>query len=383
MKKTKVAFIGQKGIPAVFGGIEFYVEGIIEKLPKERYDSSVYVRNWYTERELKEYKSAKLIHVSNIHNRYLDTFSHAILCSADCVFRDFDIIHYQGIGPSFFCWVPKLFGKKVVLTIHGLPQKSTKWGIFAKLFLRLSEFIGIRCADKTIAVSKDLQKYLEEKYKISVEYVPNAISSDGEILAPKIIKEKYNLNRKDYILYLGRITPEKRIEWLIKAFKAVKNDRKFMDLKLVIAGAANNPDRYETAIKESIGNDENIIFTEWVRGDEKNELLSNAFLFVLPSYMEGLSIALLEAMNHKLAVLASDIPSHREAIDNNKNGFLFSCHSFDSFVFKLKEISALDDAKLNEVGIRAYEKLKNYYYSDIVIKAIEKAYQSVLMRRRY
>ncbi|MCK4809571.1 MAG: glycosyltransferase [Candidatus Omnitrophica bacterium] len=381
-KKIRVAFIGQKGIPANFGGIESYVEGVAERLCKDGYEVSVYVRGWYTKKGLKNYKGIKLIHIPSIKNKYFDAFSHVLFCSIYSISRNFDLIHYQGIGPSFFCWIPRLFGKKVVLTVHSLPQKSTKWKPFAKWFLRLSEIVGMISAHKVIAVSKDLKCYLEKKYKKGVSYISNAVSLEGGYAVPEVIKKKHNLRSKKYILYLGRITPEKRIEWIIKAFRDLANGGFFEknsleSLKLIIAGAVNASDKYEILIKNMIGSDGRIILSKWVGGREKEELLNNACLFVLPSYLEGLPMVLLEAMRYELPVLVSDIPSHMEVVEDNKDGFLFSNNSFESFLRRLKEILDLESEKLSLIGKKAQEKIKEGYGLSTKVAMIEEIYQSL------
>jgi len=388
-RKIKLAFIGQKGIPAIFGGIETYVESIVNNLPKENYDISVYVRNWYTGKELNNYKGARLIHIPTINNKYLDTFIHTFLCSLDSIFKKFDIIHYQGIGPSFFCWIPKIFGKEIVLTIHGLPQRSIKWRFFVKIFLMFSEFIGISFADRIIVVSKELKEYFEKKYKKNFIYIPNAINLNGDSFTPKIIKEKYGLNGKDYLLYLGRITPEKRIDWILKTFKKIMEDenlktqRRIDNLKLVIAGFKSKSDRYEAQIKNYAGNDKRIILLKWVTGEEKGELLSNTLLFISTSYMEGMPIALLEAMGYGIPCLISDISSHKEIIKDNNNGFLFNQGDFESFLSKFKEVIKLDDKALTDIGTNAKEKIKNDYCLNDKIKIIDNIYQSLLKQKEY
>lgn len=371
----KIAHIGQKGIPAIFGGVEFYVEGLSERLVQRGHTVYVYVRNWYTDRNLSEYMGVKLIHTPTIRTKHLDAFVHSLTASLHSIFQDYDIVHYHALGPTIFSWLPRFLGRKVVVTIQGLDWQRGKWGSFAKLFLKLTERTATYVPGKRIVVSKDQKEYFESKYGRNCVYIPNAVNIPQARPTSGIIKERYGLNGKDYLLWMGRLTPEKRVDWLIKAFKEIRT--KVPTFSLVIAGGSSATDQYVRRLERLAGDDEEIIFTGYVAGQEKEDLLANALLFVLPSYLEGLPIALLEAMSHGLPCLVSDILPHKEIISEGVNGFLFQSNNFSNFVEKLKELLRSPNGWKN-IGENAKQKVKRQYNWDNVVRKVEEVYKDVL-----
>ncbi|HDY68937.1 MAG TPA: glycosyltransferase [Candidatus Scalindua sp.] len=371
----KIAHIGQKGIPATFGGVDFHVEELSKRLVERGHKIDVYVRNWHTDRKLREYRGIKLIHTSTIRTKHLDAFMHSLTSSLHSVSQDYDIVHYHGLGATVFCGLPKISRSKVVATIHGLDWQRGKWGSFAKVFLKFTERTATYIPDKTIVVSMSQKKYFESKYKKEFIYIPNGVNIPQGKPVSEIIKEKYDLNGEDYLLWMGRLTPEKRVDWLIKAFKEIKD--RVPNLKLVIAGGTSATDGYVKTLKEFTQDNERIIFTGYVAGQEKEELFSNALLFTLPSYLEGLPIALLEAMSHRLACLVSDIEPHREIISGGVDGLFFQSNSFSDFVKKLGRLLE-NPERLRNIGENARRKVKKEYNWDEVVRKTEEIYQELI-----
>ncbi len=331
----RIAFIGQKGIPATFGGIEYHVDELSRGMARLGHEVDVYVRDWYTKKNMKNYESVKLIHVPTIKSKHLDASIHSMLSTIVALFRKYDVIHYHGIGPAFFSFIPKILGKHIVTTVHRLDWQTEKWGKWAKTCLKLGEFISVRIPDKTIVVSEDLKDYFLDKYKKSTRLVRHGIEIPVK-RRPAQIRKTYNLEENGYILFMGRLSPEKRVELLISAYKNLKKSLRKRNIKLVIAGGTNSTDGYIHNVKELSGDDEDILFPGYVTGIIKEELLSNALLFVLPSYLEGFPIVLLEAMSYGLCCLASDISPHREAIKPGSTGLLFDSNRTSDLERKLE-----------------------------------------------
>jgi len=371
----KIAYIGQKGIPATFGGVDFHVEELSKRLVERGHKIYVYVRNWHTDRSLKEYRGVRLVHTTTIRTKHLDAFMHSLTSSLHSLFQDYDIVHYHALGPTVFCGLPKIFRSKVVATIHGLDWQRGKWGTFAKAFLKFTERTATYIPDKTIVVSKSQKEYFESKYGRECIYIPNGVNIPQRKLPSGIIKEKFGLNGEDYLLWMGRLTPEKRVDWLIKAFKEIKGT--MPNLKLVIAGGSSATDEYVKGLKKFVGDDERIIFTGYVAGQEKEELFSNALLFTLPSYLEGLPIVLLEAMSYELPCLVSNISPHREVINEGVNGFLFKSNSFSDFVKKLERLLE-NSERLGNIGENARRKVEKEYNWDDVVRKTEEIYQELV-----
>lgn len=330
--KKQIAFIGVKGIPANFkgvGGIETRVESLAKELVKLGFGVKVFVRNWATPKYLKEYQGVKLIHLPTINTKHADAFIHSLLASFYVCFTKDQVICYEAMGPALFCFLPKLFGKRVVTTIHCLDWQRDKWGTLAKLFLRLAEGIAVIFSDQIVVVSSELQDYYF-KQDLETFLLPSALVMHGRI-APKLIQHKYGLNKDNFILYLGRFVPEKRIEWLIKAYKKIKTKK-----KLIIAGGSSHSQNYVTKLFNLAKSNSRIIFTGYVFGREKEELLANCFLFVQPSKIEGSSISLIEAIEYHRPVLVADIAANQELIDSQN--FLFQNNDFMDFSRKLTNL---------------------------------------------
>lgn len=375
----KIAFIGQKGIPATFGGVEYHVDELSKGLVTLGYEVNVYVRNWYTEKNLHSYKGVRLIHIPTIKTKHLDASIHSLLCSIHSIFQKSDIIHYHAIGPSFFSLIPRLFGKKIVSTVHRLDWDTEKWGKIAKTFLKIGEYISTKIPPRTIVVSEELKDYFKDKYGKETIHIPHGIDFPQPRPA-KLIKEKYNLEGRDYILFMGRLVPEKRVDWLIKSFQSLnKHSSKLKNIKLVIAGGSSATDDYVQRLKELSKNDPEIIYTGFVTGIEKEELLSNALIFVLPSYLEGFPIVLLEAKSYGLCCLASDIPPHCEAIHSGIDGLLFHSDNFSDLILKLQTL--IDDPEKVEImGRNARKEMKKRPSWEEVVKKTEEVYQKLLRR---
>lgn len=198
-------------------------------------------------------------------------------------------------------WLPKLFGKKCIATIHGLDHQRAKWGKFASWYIRTGERCAVRFADEIVVLSENVKNYFREKYNRDTVFIPNGVSH-AEIKEADEITDKYGIYKDDYILFLGRLVPEKGVKYLIEAYRGLDTDK-----KLVIAGGSSDTDGYLGELRELAGDDERIIFTGFTQGRELEELYGNAYLYVLPSDLEGMPLSLLEAMSYGNCCLTSDI----------------------------------------------------------------------------
>ncbi|MBZ4664627.1 MAG: hypothetical protein JG776_2351 [Caloramator sp.] len=311
----KIAMIGQKGVSSRAGGIEIHVEEIGKRLAGMGHEVYIYTRPHYTDVSLKEYKGMKLIPLPTINSKHLDAITHTFISSVHSLFKEFDIIHYHAIGPSTMSFIPRIFARKVVCTIHGLDWKREKWGKFAKMYLKLGEIAACKIPHETIVVSNTLKKYLYDKYKRDSQFIPNGVNTPLK-KEPEIIKNKYGLQKDGYILFLARLVPEKGVHYLLQAYNKILTNK-----KLVIAGGSSHSSDYEQKLKSLAGNNKNIIFTGHVQGQELSELFTNAYVYVLPSEIEGLPISLLEALSYGQCSIVSNIDENLEVIEDK--GFTF------------------------------------------------------------
>ncbi|MBU0647131.1 glycosyltransferase family 4 protein [Patescibacteria group bacterium] len=366
----RIYFIGQKGMPAKFGGVETHVEKLATCLVKAGHQVYVYTRADYTNPKLKEIKGVNLISLSTVATKHLGTIVHTLRACVDIRKRKVDIIHFHSIGPSSLIWLVKILkpGVPVVATFHTKCYEHQKWGKFAKLFLMLGERNLCLLADKVIAVSRSLTNYAKKKYKIVVDYIPNGVEVHKNIPIQEI--KKWELEKDNYILVVSRLIRHKGIHHLIKAFQQIKTDK-----KLVIVGDGYYTDSYVIDLKTLIVGCDNIIFVGNQTGKVLAELFSNAFLFVQPSESEGLSLALLEAMSYGKCSLVSDIPENVEAIGN------------DISVFKNKDVDDLRDKLIyflnnpllvKECGERLKARVEKEYNLENIVNQTIKIYQQVV-----
>jgi glycosyltransferase involved in cell wall biosynthesis len=302
----KIAVAGIRGFPGVHGGVESHCEQLYPRLAKNECDITVFTRKLYVAPNLYKYQGVALTPISCPKNKYFETFIHTFKCVNKARKLKPDILHIHAIGPSVFTPLARLFGMKVVVTHHGPDYKRKKWPLPAKAFLRFCEWIGMTFANEIIVIDSNIADDIKRKFGRNAAVIPNGV----EIPLPAdtdITLEKWGLQKKKYILAVGRFVPEKGFDDLIDAF----NKGDFGDWKLVIAGGAQHEDRYSRSLKEKAAKNNNIILTGFLTGQYLHELYSYAGLFVLPSYYEGLPMVLLEAMSYGLSCIASDIPANR------------------------------------------------------------------------
>ena len=310
----KIVMIGQKGIPALFGGIERHVEEVSCRLAqKEKYQVFVYTRGYYTLKSRKKYKRVKLIHLPTLKTKHLDTISHVFLATWHAIFKiKPDVIHYHGVGPALCLWIPKLLSPriKIVFTFHCRDYFHKKWNGFARLSLKIGEMIGCFLADEMIVVSPEIQKYVERNYGRKAIYIPHGVNQESNIPA-KLIK-KWDLKKGNYILAVSRLIAHKGLHYLIKAYQEIE----FIDKKLVIVGPSFYTKDYENELKKLAKDNPNVIFLGAQHGKVLKELFSNAYLFVHPSEQEGLPLTVLEAASFGCPLLLSDIEAHQEIFED-------------------------------------------------------------------
>lgn len=367
----KIAMIGQKGIPSRSGGIEIHVEEIAKRLVQKGCEVDVYCRKSYCDEKQKTLEGVNTIFTPYINTKRLDAITHSFTSLIHALFGHNDIIHFHALGPSTLAIIAKVLGKKVVCTVHGLDWKRSKWGGFSSRFLKFGEYATARFAHRTISVSESLVDYYREKYKKNVDYIKNGVEIK-ECVSPETIREKWGLESKAYFLYLGRLVPEKGIHYLIEAYKRLSTDK-----KLVIAGGSSHSDDYERELYLKAGDNEKIIFTGFVQGRILEELLSNAFVYVLPSDIEGMPISLLEAMSYGKLCLASDIEENRAVI--SRYGITFKHRDIDDLSKKMDMILN-DEENLNISRSTIIEYIKNNFDWDDAADKTMKLYVELLKK---
>jgi glycosyltransferase involved in cell wall biosynthesis len=301
-----------------------------------------------------------------IRSKHLETFVHTLLSTAHAMTSDYDVVHYQCLGPALFSFLPRLAGKKTVVTVQGLDWQRGKWGRIASRVLRWGEAAAVSSPDATMVVSRTLQQHYRQQYKRDTIYVPN-----GATLAPRRVPRKlieWDLLPDNYVLFLGRFSPEKNCHLLIDAFESLHTD-----MKLVLAGGSSHSDSYAKRLRRH--ESEQIRFLPWVSGRDLEEIVSNAALFVLPSEIEGLSLALLDAMAAGVCVLTSDIPENNEVVD----GAGFTFHRGDpADLERMLDLLIHNPELRHQSAARELERIQGQYLWPEIARSIEKVYYNAL-----
>ncbi len=308
----KVAMIGHKVVPSRRGGIENVLTTLCPMLVEMGLDVTCYnrssdkVENEYVGTvQNKMYKGVKIKNAWTLDVRGVAAMIASFTAAIAAAFGNYDVVHFHAEGPCAALWIPKLFGKKCVATVHGLDWQREKWGKgFASKYIKFGEKMLAKYADEVIVLSQAAYDYFKETYNRETTIIHNGISRP-ERKEAQLITEKYGLEKDGYIFIVSRLTAEKGVHYLIDAYNKIQTDK-----KLAIAGDTSDTDDYVAMLKEKAAGNPNIIFTGFVSGDLLNEIYSNAYVAVLPSDLEGMSLCLLEALAFKNALLCSDIPEN-------------------------------------------------------------------------
>lgn len=302
----KIFVTGTRGIPDIPGGVEKHCQELYPRIAAMGHQVTVATRSPYVAVQEQKWKGVKLEHISTPSQKHLEAIVHTFRAIIKARSLGVDIIHIHAVGPGLLVPVARLLGLKVFFTNHGPDYDRQKWGRVAKTTLRLGEYLGGKFAHEVIVISKVIEEIISKRCKRKAKLVFNGVSVPQKSTNTDILAQ-HSIRAGDYILAVARFVPEKGLIDLIQAFQQLN-----CTSQLVIAGDADHETEYSLKIKRIAAKDERIILTGYITGEELNQVFSHARLFVLPSYHEGLPIALLEAMSYQLPVLVSDIPANKE-----------------------------------------------------------------------
>jgi glycosyltransferase involved in cell wall biosynthesis len=301
--------IGQRGIPATFGGIEHHVQEIGSRLAERGHDVIVYTRMNYVDGRPSVIHGMRPRYLPTVGSKHLDAIVHSSLSTLDVLIRGADIVHYHAIGPGIPAVIPRLVSRaRVVQTVHGLDAERAKWGGGARTVLGFGQWLSARVPDATIVVSSALQRHYRDRYGRETTFIPNGVDEPTP-RPPDEITRRFGLHGNDYVLFVGRIVPEKQPDLLVRAFRGIPTDQ-----RLVIAGGSSFTDDYVRGLRRLVSSDPRILMPGYVYGPLLEELYSNATAFVLPSTLEGLPLTLLEAVSYGVPVVVSDIEPNLEIL---------------------------------------------------------------------
>ena len=372
--KMNIAMLGHKRIPSREGGIEIVVEELSTRMVNAGHYVTCYNRSGhhvsgkeFDGGSLEEYRGVKLKSVFTINRKGLAAMTSSFFAAICTAFGKYDVVHFHAEGPCAMLWLPKLFGKRCIATIHGIDWQRAKWGGFASKYIKFGEKIAAKYADEIIVLSEGVQKYFMDTYGRKTVFIPNGVNRPIP-RSPQLIKEKYGLDKDGYILFLGRLVPEKGITYLIEAFKGITIDK-----KLVIAGGSSDTDTFMQELKKIAEGDNRIVFTGFVQGQMLEELYSNAYVYTLPSDLEGMPLSLLEAMSYGNCCLTSDIAECAEVVEDK--ALVFKKSDVDDLKEKLQYVCDNPDAVKKLKDGAADFICGKYNWDDVVEQTLE-LYQS-------
>ena len=378
--KLHIAMLGHKRIPSREGGVEVAVEELSIRMVERGHTVVCYNRKGhhvagaeFTGVKRGIYKGIKLIDVFTINKRGLAAVSSSAFAATIASFSHADIVHIHAEGPAFMSWLPKLCGKKVVVTVHGLDWQRAKWGKFASWYIRFGEKNAVKYADAIIVLSQSMKDYFEKTYNRKTIFIPNGVKKPNKVEA-KEIKEKWGLEKDGYLMFLGRLVPEKGVHYLIKAFQKIKDESIdcLRGKKLVIVGGSSDTIKYMDDLK-NMGS--NVIFTGFQQGIVLEELYSNAYVYVLPSDLEGMPLSLLEAMSFGNCCLVSSIKECTEVVEDK--AVIFEKGNVGDLQLKLKELLE-DEDKVAGYKNEASDFICNKYSWDDVVERTIRVYKEKL-----
>jgi glycosyltransferase involved in cell wall biosynthesis len=312
---VRIVMIGARGIPASYGGIEHHVEELGARLAARGHDVVVATRTNYATERVATHRGMTPRYLPTVDSKHLDAIVHSAIATVDTLIRGADVVHYHAVGPGIPAVLPRYLSRqKVVLTVHGLDAERAKWGAVASAVLRTAQWMSARVPDTTIVVSEALRQVYAERYGRPAVYIPNGVTPQVA-RPPEEIVRRFGLRGGDYLLFVGRMVPEKAPDLLVRAFRRVDSD-----LRLVLVGGSSFTGTYVDQLRRLAAEDDRVLLTDYQYGDVLEELYANAAAYVQPSSLEGLPLTLLEAASYGVPLVVSDIAPHLEIVGTARPG---------------------------------------------------------------
>lgn len=367
----RVAVIGSRGMPDVPGGIERHVQELYPRLARLGVDVTVYARRPYVPHDCVT-AGVRVLVLPSFGGRYGEALSHTALSLVHASYHGFDLVHVHAIGPGVLLPLARLLGlRPSVLTFHSFDYERSKWGPRARTFLRFCERVSIRYADALIAVSAAGIEHIGATYSRSVIHIPNGPGT-LQPRPPGKLMARLALTPGQYVLSVGRLSPEKCLEDLIVAAAET-----LPQTTLVLAGDTSFTDDYIAHLRALAG--QQVVFCGSLQGSELEELYCSALVYVIASEIEGLSLSLLEAMSLGCAIVASDIPGNREALGDPPTGLTFPARDRDALGAALRRLAG--DAPLRAtLGEAAAARVQTAFNWDAAAAMTLKVYENALSR---
>lgn len=390
----RIAMIGQKGIPASWGGVERHVEELSTGLIRHGHKITVYIRQWYIRKTPEGkaalskhfYQGVHLVFAPSLPTKHFDTITHVLASTLHAIFQKYDVIHYHGVGPSLVAWIPRLFSPrtKIIATFHSPDRLHGKWGTIAKIVLTWGEWASCHFAHETITVSQTLQRYAAETYKVPTIYIPNGVSMPETRAKEKKISilRGFGLRSERYFIIIARFVSHKGIHLALEAWRRAERDypSRMRGLRLVIVGDEQGDKVNAETIRRMAKKIPRVVLAGWQDAKTTQILLSESIALIQPSLSEGLSIAMLEACAHEKSIIASDLPEHRELVTDSR--FRYEKTKISQLEERLVWLIANPEIASVE-GLRNREKVERHYDWNTIIRQTEHIYADAVLNREW
>jgi glycosyltransferase involved in cell wall biosynthesis len=374
----KIAILGTRGVPARYGGFETCAEELGTRLAQRGHDVTVYCRSQYLDYPRSTYRGMRLVKIPTLRNKYLDTIGHTFLSTLHAATQGFDVVFMMIVGNAPTAIVPRLAGQKVVLNVDGLDWKREKWPGPARAFIRWTEWVATWLPNEMVTDSRVVEQYYRNRYRAQSLYIP--YGSEIQPLPPGATLEKFGLEPRKYILFVGRLVAENCVHHVVEAYNRLALQGENKDMKCVIVGDAPYAEEYIARLKASAGPD--VVFTGYCFGEGYRELGSNAYAFVESSCVGGTHPALLEAMAMGNGVVVNGTEENLETI--GQAGWSYREETDEQSIAALAGIlqKLVDDPPLVEhYRARARRRALKEYTWDAVTDRYERLFFQLTERR--
>ena len=366
----RIAILGTRGVPARYGGFETFAEQLSRRLVERGHDVTVYCRNGNAEGRPSRHAGVELVHLPAVRHKYAETPSHTLLSAVHAAFRRFDVVYVCNSANAPICLIPRLRGQRTVLNVDGLEWRRKKWSRFAQRYYQWAAALAARLPIEVVTDAHVVQAYYRERFHRQTRYFAYGTELyERGYMADRLRALELEPNR--YILYVSRLEPENNALLVVQAYREVATD-----IPLVIVGDAPYAREYIEQLRSAA--DSRVVFLGYRFGDDYHALQANALVYVQATEVGGTHPALVEALGHGNAILAHDVPEHREVLGDAGVYFDFRDPQHLS-----RQLAALLDApdEIPRLQDRALRRAGDHYSWPSITDAYEKYFEELVGRK--
>lgn len=368
MKRSlHIAILGIRGVPGNYGGFETFAEELGARLVQRGHHVTVYCRIGNSCGRPRRHRGMHLVHLPAVRHKSAETLSHTFLSALHAVTHRFDIVYVCNSANAPVCYIPWMRGQKVVLNVDGLEWHREKWGRIAKWYYRWAARLAARMPIEVVTDAEVIQTYYRTHFGRPTRCIPygTELYKRGHS-ADRI--QALSLETDGYLLYVSRLEPENNALLVVRAYGLVETD-----LPLVVVGDAPYAKSYIDEVKAVA--DDRVRFLGYRFGDDYHALQANALAYVQATEVGGTHPALVEAMGHRNAVLAHDVPEHREVLA--EAGRYFAYRSASDLATRMREVIA-DPELVSDLRRRAEARVRTHYSWDAVTDQYESYFEELM-----